>query len=209
MKKTEIVLYSLFVTGLVFKVFKLPMHTVFLLTVIFLLIVFYLATWINRRKNSFSAIAGLIACLWLFALLSILKHFPFQSIVFVASSVAGIGFMILVLQKKAVDSVTRVACLTAIVITLFFRFLPAHQTYYLTNIKFNHEIERDYFSWDKYSWFLFTEGKPEEALQANQNAKAAVELSLQNPGYGDESEYREKISIHEQRIKEGNWRTFH
>ena len=96
-------------------------------------------------------------------------------------------------------------CFVIILITIFFRILPSHHTYNLTNIKFNYEIETDYFSWDKYSWFLYKEGKEDEALEANKNAQSAVEKCLQNPKYGDENEYLNYIKEHRLAIENKNW----
>lgn len=96
-------------------------------------------------------------------------------------------------------------CFVIIATTIFFKYLPAHHTYYLTNIKFNYEVEADYFSWDKYSWFLYTEGKQDDAIQANKNAQTAVEKCLQNPRYGDESEYARLIKEHQLAIKNRSW----
>src|SRR5665647_3238191 len=85
MKKTEILLYSLFGIGIVLKLFKLPMHTIFILISLLILIIYYTSCLIRKDKDLYSILTGFVTVLWLFCLLAILKHFPFQNIVWIVA----------------------------------------------------------------------------------------------------------------------------
>ena len=116
-------------------------------------------------------------------------------------------FIVLVRNKKIITA-NSLFCAVIISITLFFKILPAHYTYYLFGIKFNYRIEKDYFTLDKYSWFLYVDGKEDEAIQANENAQTAVEKCLQNPKYGDENEYVSFIKDHRVAIRDKTWKKY-
>jgi len=163
---------------------------------------------IKKNKDLYATLIGFGNVIWLFCLLAILKHFPFQNIVFIIGILSSLILIFLHFKNKKMISSNNILFSVIVFITIFFRFLPAHNTYYLTNIKFNHEIETDYFSWDKYSWFLYTNGKVDEAIEANKNAETAVEKCLQNPKYGDENEYLSLIKEHQLAIKNKTWKKY-
>ncbi|HLC82331.1 MAG TPA: hypothetical protein VJI69_00780 [Bacteroidia bacterium] len=208
MKKVEIFLYSLYAIGIVLKLFKLPMHTVFILLTLLAILIYYVFCLIKKNKDIHSILVGFLTVLWLFCLLTIFKHFSFQNIVWIASISSSALVLFLLYKNKKMISRNSLFCSVIIAITIFFKFLPAHHTYYLTNIKFNHEIEIDYYSWDKYSWFLYIESRDDEAMQANQSAQVAVEKCLQNPIFGDENEYLALIKEHELAIKNKTWKKY-
>lgn len=205
MKKAEIFIYSLFAVGIILKLFKLPMHTIFILVTLLIILIYYVFCLISKNKDLYSSLTGLVTFVWLFCLLAILKHFPFKEIVWIVAILSSIALLILLFKNKKIKTANSLFCAVIIAITVFFRFLPSHHTYFLTNIKFNYQIETDYFSWDKYSWFLYSEGKQEEAIEANRNALKAVELSLKNAKHGDENEYLTFIKEHELEISHKTW----
>lgn len=208
MKRTEVFIYSLYAVGIVLKLFKLPMHTVFILVILLMLVVYYIFCLVRKNKDLHSTLTGFVTVFWLFTLLSILKHFPFQNIALIVSALSSLALLLVLYKNKKMTSANSKFCSLVILLTIFFRFLPSHNTYYLTNIKFNHEIEIDYFSWDKYSWFLYLDGKQDEAMQASKNAQSAVEKCLQNPKYGDENEYLELIKKHQLEIENKTWKVY-
>lgn len=205
MKKAEILLYSLYAFGIILKLFKLPMHTIFLLVILLITIIYYISCIIRKNKDIHSTLTGFLTVLWLFCLLAIFKHFSFLNTIWITSILASALLLLLLYKNKMMLSGNSIFCFVIIVMTTFFRFLPPSNTYYLTNIKFNYEIETDYFSWDKYSWFLYKEGKENEAIQANKNAETAINQCLQNPKYGDENEYLSIIKGHQLAIQNKNW----
>ncbi|MDZ7650489.1 MAG: hypothetical protein U5K54_26950 [Cytophagales bacterium] len=62
----------------------------------------------------------------------------------------------------------------SILVTAIVYFIPSDVRYYIFNIKFNHEIETDYRTWDKYSWFLYINNKHAEAELASERALKLV-----------------------------------
>ncbi len=204
-KKTEIVLYSFFFIGIIFKLFRLPYHTWFILTTLLIILIYYIYCLISKKKEIYNTLTGLVTFAWLFYLLTILKLFSFQNIVgLMTIFVSAIIFFLLVKNKKII-SANSLFCGIIISITIFFKILPTHYTYYLFGIKFNHRIEKDYFTLDKYSWFLYNAHKQAEAIEINKQAQKAVEISLENPEIGDEQEYSILIKKHELEIRNGSW----
>ncbi len=208
MKKGEVFIYSLFAIGILLKVFKLPMHTVFILVTLLTLIIYYTVSFFRKNKDTYSLLTGFVTVLWLFCLLAILKHFSFQKITFVIAIFISIALALLLYKNNKLISGNSVLCAAVIVVTLFVKLLPTHHTYYVTNIKFNYEIENDYSSWDRYSWFLYTAGHKEDALLANTNARKALENGLSNPiqSHGHEKEYMTILEEHRLAIEQGNWK---
>ena len=60
-------------------------------------------------------------------------------------------------------------------IALFFFFQPTHERYKLLSFNWNYEIETDYITWDRYSWFLYQNGEFDEATEASEKAKNIAE----------------------------------
>ena len=195
----------MYAIGIILKLFKLPMHTIFLLVILLITIIYYSNCLIRKNKDIHSTFTGFLTVLWLFCLLAIFKHFSFLNMIWITSILSSVLLLFLLHKNKKMISVNSIFCFVIIVLTIFFRFLPSSNTYYLTNIKFNYEIEIDYFSWDKYSWFLYKEGKENEAIQANKNAQTTINKCLQNPKYGDENEYLIIIKEHQLAIENKNW----
>ena len=80
--------------------------------------------------------------------------------------------------------------------------MPSDIKYYLTSIKWNQEIKTDYYSWDKYSWFLYQNGHYEDALKASTHA---LNLANQN----DDLKWIESITNHNSLIKNKKWEQLH
>lgn len=208
MKKAEIFIYSLYSIGIFLKLFRLPFHTIFILITLLIILTYYIYCLISKKKDLYTTLIGLSTALWLFYLLSILKFFPFQNIVgLVTVFLSSILFFVLVKNKKIITT-NSLFCAIIISITVFFKILPAHYTYYLFGIKFNYRIEKDYFTLDKYSWFLYNADKQVEAAEVNKQAQKAVEISLKNPEQGDEAEYSILIKKHELEILNKNWEKY-
>lgn len=208
MKKAEIFIYSLFLIGIILKLFRLPFHTIFILITILTILAYYTYCLISKKKELYSTLTGMVTAVWLFYLLSILKFFPFQGIVgIVTVCLSSILFIVLVRNKRIITA-NSLFCTVIISITLFFKILPAHYTYYLFGIKFNYRIEKDYFALDKYSWFLYNVDKQTEAIEANRQAQKAVEVALKSSHQGDAEEYSILIKKHEAEILNKNWEKY-
>ncbi len=196
----------MYAIGMVIKLLKLPMHTVFILVSLLALIVYYISCLVRKNKELHEILTGFVTVIWLFGLLSLLKHFPFYNIVLIIASLISLVLFFMIDKKKNLTTANNILLFVTIFITVVLNFVPAHQTYYITNIKFSYEIETDYRSWDRYSWFLYVAGEEKEALSANVNAQKALEVSLANPDtHGNENEYLPILKDHELAIKNRNW----
>lgn len=148
------------------------------------------------RDNSFLILVNLG---WLALIFVSVKFLPIQMLVLAVA---------ILLTIIAAFSMTRTGtikklfpALIPISIGLFFIFLPTHERYKLISIKWNHEIETDYITLDKYSWFLYQNGEFAEALEVSNKAK-----NIANK-LGDR-EWEEFIDAHNEAIEERNWKKY-
>jgi len=97
-------------------------------------------------------------------------------------------------------------------------YTPAYTIYYTVNLntlinKINREF--DYYSWDKYSWFLYGRGLQSEALNANEKAVNAINNSLEryisfdSVQYSDAKHYLEIVKHHKELITNKTWNNYH
>jgi hypothetical protein len=87
-------------------------------------------------------------------------------------------------------------------------FTHSDRIYYFFNLNtvLNGETRNtNYYSWDKYSWFLYIADKKNEALEANQNAQKAVEEYLKIIPDEEAVQYLTVIKQHGQQIQDKNW----
>lgn len=95
------------------------------------------------------------------------------------------------------------------VFNIFIAFTPSHKIFYIVNLNklLNSEYrEFDYYGWDKYSWFLYIAGEKNKALDANEKAKDACELLLNDIIPNKQAElYYDKIKLHEIQITTETW----
>lgn len=90
-------------------------------------------------------------------------------------------------------------------------FTHSHKIFYILNLNnLIHSESRkiDYYSWDRYSWFLYVSCKYEEAIDANENAKKAVKICIEK--YNEElaKKNSELINQHEKNIINQNWTSY-
>ena len=130
-----------------------------------------------------------------------------QNIVAIIAVCVSIAIVYTLIKKKTALTSNIKLFIVVICTTIFFKILPSHYTYYLFGIKYNYHITTDYFTLDKYSWFLYNADKQLEAIEVNKQAQIALEESLKNP-QGDEAEYSILIKEHESKILNKNWKTY-
>jgi len=90
-------------------------------------------------------------------------------------------------------------------------FTPTSRIHYFFRLNATLHAESgktDYRSWDRYSWFLYGEGKHAEALKANASAWAAV-TEAKKANMGTDAYYFTKVvEGHERRIRENSWSSY-
>src|SRR5436190_23707528 len=116
MKRIEIFLYSMYAVGIVLKLLKLPMHTVFILVTLLAMTIYYISCLIRKNKDTYSTLVGFVTVLWLFGLLAILKHFPFQNIVLIIASVSSVALVFISAKNGKLISGNSMFCFAIILI---------------------------------------------------------------------------------------------
>ena len=93
---------------------------------------------------------------------------------------------------------------------IWLSFVPTHKVHYFVSMTefLNSEYrDKDYWGWDKQSWFLYLDEKYEEAEEANNKALRAIELHKNGIPFS-EPEMEVMINLHGEKIKSRTWDTF-
>lgn len=117
-------------------------------------------------------------------------------------------YLIIFIRSKEKFSKDQLIIILYFVFSYFVFFIPAHKIFYVEHLNsfLNEDSRRtDYFNWDKYSWFLYRYGMQKEALEANTNAKNAIDEMQKIHEDNKAEEYLTILKKHEQQILENNW----
>ena len=191
---------ALYTVGLISKFFHLPLNAIIMMFGLLGMIVILAIGIITKKFNGLYALAWITTTFWLTTLLATLKFWGPATIFFVISTLLSAITFTVALRSKQFKYLIPVG--VSLLLCLTFYKMPTDTRYYLVSIKWNHEVSTDYFSWDKYSWFLYKNGKYKEALMASNKA---FEMAVK----ANEMEWVESISDHKERIKNRNWNQFH
>ena len=199
MKRLEIAGFLLILIGFILKLFRFPFHTWIIVAAILLLIAIYSFLKIKKQIELDSLFIGMSSTFFFVWLLFLTKFFPMAFIPLVLAII----FLILGIYFKFQNKNTLAdgrQWLNLIVIILCFVVyrLPLEERYYIVGIRFNNEIESDYQTWAKYSWFLYRAGKYDESFSASEKA-----LSIANQ-MRDEY-WVDKIIDQQEKIKDRDW----
>ena len=198
MKKLQFIAYGIFLTGLFLKFLHLPRNAYIMMAGILILLIIHSISAF-KKKNKFDTLKGFATASWMIFLLFVLKFWPFLPPLLVLSSVLTVIALREAYRLKELHHVKLLVISSVMCMTCY--LMPADERYELINIKCNHHLEKDYFSWDKYSWFLYQNGHTAEAVKASDKA---LEIAIKS---GD-TEYIEFISRHNKLIKDNNWISF-
>ena len=180
------------------KFFRLPYHTILMAIGAVGIIIIGISYFIMKDKER--GLLSLSTSAWCLYLISVVKFLPQTYFLIAAVFITVITALYLVKKKHLVQLQTFAAgviFLTAIMMVV----QPSDERYYLLNIKFNYHIGQDYWAWDKYSWFLYLDGKNEEALEASNMASAIVAKT-------DDEIMKKLILTHQQKLKVEEWHKF-
>lgn len=179
MKIFKTVSWGILLVGLIFRLVHWPGSAILYILGTGLLFLFGLIYFIlNSKKNRLSAFFQLCVSVWMMRLLFSLMYWQPPFILFWICVVATVSYLtLLFLERKKVGlkSLLGIAFIAAL---YSLGSLRAHHTYYFFNLNetFNKESRKtNYIAWDKYSWFKYTSGNMEEALEANDHAQLALE----------------------------------
>lgn len=188
---------SVFICGFVLKFFHIHYHTLIMLLGLLLLFVFY--TIVAFKKQYLRFFIGLAMLSWLIHLFVTVKYLPFDNITLIIAICLSSIVVYQSLKKKKASQLIVVALSAAL--SMIFYWMPTDMRYHLFSIRWNHEIASDYQSWDKYSWFLYQNGKYKHSLDASDRATEIVESS-------GNDQWKKRINDHKQMIKARNWQRY-
>jgi len=199
MKKEEIAGFIFAFIAYTLKIYRIHFHTYFIVAAIIYLLGLYIYMVTTRKIEMDSFFIGLSSTFLLIWLLFLTKFFPMgiipMSFSFI-SLVVGVYFKFR--NKSTLADGRQWINLVILILCIVIYKMPNDQQYYFTGIKYNYEIESDYMTWAKYSWFLYREGKYVQALSASERA-----LSIANQMNDDF--WIEKIIDQQEKIQSKNW----
>jgi hypothetical protein len=190
--------YILFLLGFVLKFFHIHYNALMMMAGLTGAIIVTTIMFFHKEKNA-AAFLHTIILLWLIQLLVTVKFFPIGNmIIWIAIGMSAIYSIYLIRQKqfRMIIPVLSVA-----LVAIYTWSMSLSERYKLLNINWNHEIDTDHITWDKYSWFLYKDGKSSEALEASDEAlRIAVEQ--------EDTEWQAFIEEHNRKINDGSWTTY-
>lgn len=215
MKKLQIIAWTILIIGLVFRLLHYPGTSVIsLLGTLLLIIHSIIYLFKNARTNLPTSFLHVSYSLVTIYILFRLQYWPVgpmilgYSLFFIIVSLVTISCFVLHIRNKIPIKFPQI--FLAIYFGFFFwlSFTHSDRIYYFFNLNtvLNSESRNtNYYSWDKYSWFLYIADKHDEAIEANQNAQKAAEEYLKNIPDEEAAQYLKLIKQHGQQIKENNW----
>lgn len=195
MKKGLMIFYLIFGTALILKFFHIHYNAIGMLVGLFGILGF---GWVDlvKPRTPENRFFHLTVGFWLAYLFTQVKFLAFSVPVLVLCLIFTLLFIISIVRSK------NVTLLVPVVSAAFFALgvagMPTDYRYYLFNVQGNYEIESDYYTLDKYSWFLYQNQKYDEALQVSNRAYATA---AQEGNF----DFLEVIDSHQSAIKIRNW----
>lgn len=198
MKKAIIFGMVLFFAGFGLKFFHIHYNAILMMAGLFILMVSYTISAFVKNKEV-NTLVGFTITSWLTFLLFTIKYFPHVTYVFYVSLALTLVVLIRTLNDKFNFQLVALSLCVFLSVSLY--LMPSDERYYLLSIKWNHEIDTDYITYDKYSWFLYKHEKVEEALKISEKAKRIA--MKQN-----DKQWEAFIANHSQQIKNRNWNAY-
>ncbi len=190
--------YSLFTVGFILKFFHIHYNAIFMLTGlggVLLINTMFLA---NKESRVYGFL-HLSVFSWLLLLFITIKFYPFQIAVLVFAIIVSVFAVVNLFNQQKTIWVSPLVFCAVIAITC--HTMPADYRYYILNVKWNYEIDRDFITLDKYSWFLYQNGHSVKALQVSDKALQIAEQT-------GSTEWLDFIMKHNKSIRSENWNSY-
>ena len=191
--------YLIFFIGLIVKFFHIHFNAIIMMVGLFLMFLYYIISAIKKKVDVLQIVSGFAVVFWLTALLFTIKFFPFQIVVLTIAILLSVIAIVFAIKRKVFNQLIFLALSALFCVYLF--LMPSDEKYYLLNVKWNYEIDTDFFTWDKYSWFLYQNDKFDAAVKASNKALKIVK-STQN------DELIDFISTHNTKLLDNNWKNY-
>lgn len=215
MKGLLITSISIFLLGFTFRLLHWPGSALLTLVSIFLVFIFAIINSISKKEIfNISIFGGWILFSWpLYIFFKYLFWNTGPSILGFNSMFLVVFILTVIYVSTTVSGKVRKLSKTVLTVSIFaiiFSFIPSHSICYFFDLNevINNEYNKtNYYSWDKYSWFLYIRGEKERALEANQKAIDAWYNSeniyyTMNP---ESSVIPTLLDNHRQGIIDGTW----
>jgi hypothetical protein len=140
-----------------------------------------------------------------------LQYWSFAKVVFPITILIAIICFIMHSFKKTKFKLIHFVLLLYLIFFFKIFYTPSYKIYYFINLNSvlnSHYRNIDYYSWDKYSWFLYLKHKQTEAIEANQKAATALDKKLKNSNDTKAFKYKEIIKHHEQLLINKTWKDY-
>lgn len=206
---------SIFVIAIIFRLVHWPFASILTLFSIFLLLIFAVVNSISKKEVwKIDIFGGWIINSWAIYILfkymywnagpSIMGFNSLFLLVFILTMI----YLITSLTRKR-NELSKAAIIVSL-IGLLFSFIPSYSICYFFDLNevINKENNKtNYYSWDKYSWFLYIRGEKKLALDANQKAlKAWKNIDKANGApYSEFTDIPLILMKHERAIIDENW----
>lgn len=200
MKKLQIIAYAIFLIGLILKFFHFPKNTIIIIIGVFLMLLVNFITAFNKKLDKRHVINDFAITFWFILMLFTVKFWPFANQLVLITCLLTIISIVYSYKSKKLNELKLLFISSLICLTFY--FMPTDIRYYLISIKWNQEIETDYYSWDKYSWFLYQNGHYEEALETSNHA---YKIANQYANRYNEVEFIKIIANHNKKIINKTW----
>lgn len=180
MPRFLLIAYLLFLTGIAFKMFRLPFASLILVVAVLLMLVqsvLYFSR--NIKTNAVQSLFYLAVAVSLVYVTFRIQYWPTgrhpfgPSTVYSFVTAATLAYVVVFIVKKQRVNFKFIFILALFGATFYLTTLPVRQVHYalyLNGITYNEGRKSNFIDWHKYSWFLYSDGMFDEALEANQMA---------------------------------------
>jgi hypothetical protein len=203
---------SLLIVGLLFKFLHIHFNGLLLTLGGILLFIHSIIFLANNFKMKLLECLGFLT----FSTLSVylifrIQYWRFSQILLLITILLTVIWLIVFISSKSGFNAFRIFLIFYFLFSMVVAYTPAYKICYLIN--FNIVLNRthkeyDYYSWDKYSWFLYGIGKQTEAIEANKKATVAAEKAIEAFNYPEARSYIEIIKHHKLLIETKNWKDY-
>jgi len=215
MKKLQIIAWTIFIIGLVFRLLHYPGTSLISLLGTVLLVIHSIIYLVKNAKTNLPTSFLHLS----YSLLTVYVLFRLQywscgpmilgySLFFIIVLLLTISCFVLMFSSKTQFKFPQIFLVVYFVFFIALSFTHSDRIYYFFNLNtvLNGESRNtNYQSWDKYSWFLYIADKQDEAIEANQNAQKAAEEYLKMIPDEEAVQYLTLIKQHGQQIQDKNW----
>lgn len=219
MRLMGLISWVLIFIGLCFKMLHWPFSDILFLLGALIMVIHGVTFFIkNSKKRLVDSLFQIALSSWLISIVFCIFYwsqgprlFGRLSIILLIPILLSVLFIAFHLIKEASFSRTFLFRFAFIAFGFWFCTMPAHRMYYFFNLTetFHGESRKSNFiCWDKYSWFLNTAGRKEEANQANIEAQKSL-IFFRDAYHVRGRNSAQKILLnHQEMLRNDNWRNF-